>query len=267
MSETRRDYTIQALDNGLQVLEAFLKTNQPTLRMTDISTSLGLNKSRVFRILCTLERHGLVEQDEETKAYRLGTRMIAFAEAARRRLDLVRIAGPYLDHLAEQSSETVHLGIADGYEAICVAKRESPQSIRLYAEVGRRAPLHQGGVPKVLLAFMPPEERESVLAALEESAPLHGYPAVDRARLEQQLERIREEGYAIVVDELDPGSHSIAAPIRDYSGRVVAAVSIAGPSHRFTPDKISRFVQLVRQAADEISHRLGYRDTDHPAET
>jgi len=81
---------------------------------------------------------------------------------------------------------------------------------------------------------------------------------IDPDQLEQTLARIRQQGYAVVVDELDQGAHSIAAPIRDAQGRVVAAISIAGPSHRFTPERVQRYIQLVQQAAQEISHALGY---------
>ncbi|HEY65165.1 MAG TPA: IclR family transcriptional regulator [Caldilineae bacterium] len=257
MAETRRDYTIQALHHALEVLEAFLETDKPTLGVSEISEKLGLNKSRVFRILNTLERHGFVEQDSETKQYRLGIRLMAFGAAVRRQLNIVQAADPILDELAERSGETVFLGVVDGREAVCIAKRESKHSIRLYAEIGRRAPLHVGGVPKVLLAFMPREERERWLR----DGPLpriNERTITDPQQLEKVLERIRQNGYAVEADDLDLGAHSIAAPIRDHTGRVVAAVSVAGPSQRFTPDKIQEFIKLVCRAADEISARLGY---------
>ncbi len=165
MAEAARDYTIQALHHALAVLETFLEPDKVVQGISEISEALDLNKSRVFRILNTLEQHHFVQRDPETKRYRLGVALMVFGETARQRLEVVQVATPVLDALAEQSEETVHLGVLDGDESVCVARRVSAHSVRLYAEVGRRAPLHVGGVPKVLLAYLPPEERESILHA------------------------------------------------------------------------------------------------------
>ncbi|NOZ27074.1 MAG: IclR family transcriptional regulator [Chloroflexi bacterium] len=257
MTMAQRDYTIQALHHALVVLDTFLEADRPTQGISEISEKLGLNKSRVFRILNTLEQHGFVERDPETKRYRLGVRLITFGEAVRRHLDVVQAADPILDELAERTGETIYLGVADGHEAVCVAQRESRYGVRLYAEIGRRVPLHVGGVPKVLLAHMPPEKRSRVL----HNGPLPRiteHTITDPDRLEKILEGIRQRGYAVEADDLDLGAHSVAAPVRDYAGRVVAAVSIAGPSQRFTPDRIQEFIQLICHAADRISARLGY---------
>jgi IclR family KDG regulon transcriptional repressor len=257
MNETNRDYTIQALYHALLVVESFLEPGRAVQGISQIADELGLNKSRVFRILTTLERRGFVEQDPESKQYRLGLRFLSVGAAVQDRLEIVQIAAPLIDELAAKTGETVHVGVRSGHEAVCVAKRESARSVRLYAEVGRRAPLHVGGVPKVLLAHMAPTERAEVV---------HGAPLsriTDRTMtdpdiLEKILDQIRRDGFHVAVGDLDEHVHSIAAPIRNHTGQVVAAISLAGPSHRFPPDKIQRNIDLVCTAASEISTRLGY---------
>jgi DNA-binding IclR family transcriptional regulator len=258
MAEAARDYTIQALHHALNVLETFLEPDQGAQGISEISEALDLNKSRVFRILNTLEQHHFVQRDPETKQYRLGVALMVFGETARKRLEVVQVAASVLDALAEQSEETVHLGVLDGDESVCVARRVSAQSVRLYAEVGRRAPLHVGGVPKVLLAYLPAEDRHRILQ--RSTLPrITEETVVDPDALERSLAQIRRNGYNVAVGDLDPAVHSIAAPIRDHAGRVVAAVSVAGPSHRFPPAKVEATIQLVCQSAAEISRLLGHR--------
>jgi IclR family transcriptional regulator, KDG regulon repressor len=111
-------------------------------------------------------------------------------------------------------------------------------------------------VPKVLLAHLPDEERWAVLDQFAELG------AIERGVLERRLAQVREQGYVVVVDELDSGAHSIAAPIHDYRGRVVAGLSIAGPSHRFSEETVERYIELVQQAAGQISRALGYRTAE-----
>ncbi|MCW5852688.1 MAG: IclR family transcriptional regulator [Anaerolineae bacterium] len=257
MTATPRDYNISVLDSALRILQTFLMPGRTEQSLSDISQALSLNKSRTFRILATLEQHGFVEQDHRTRNYRLGLRLLELGGAVHRRLDLVQVARPILDELAEASGEAIFLGVPDGLEAVCVDKRESRHPIRLYGEVGRRSSLHVGGVPKVLLAYMV-EEDPCVLEriALPKITPAS---VTDRTELAQLLASIRQDGYVVTLDDLDWGAHSVAAPVRDHTGRVVAAVSIAGPSERFTLDRVTQYVALIQRAGEELSARLGYR--------
>lgn len=256
MPNATRDYNISALHSALQVLESFLQTNTAEQSLTEISQRLGLNKSRVFRILATLEQHGFVEQSETSRGYRLGLRLLAYGNAVQHKLSVVTAASPIMDDLAQVTGETVFLGVPDGFECIVVDKRESKHPIRLFGEVGRRAPLHVGGVPKMLLAYMA-EEDPSLLHRLPLSK-ITSATVTDVKALAARLTDIRTDGYVVTSDDLDWGAHSIAAPIRNHAGRVVAALSVAGPSERFTPERIEKYISLVRYATDQISRRLGY---------
>lgn len=246
------DYTVGVLEDAIQILDV-LKGSGGGATLAQLTEETGLVKNKVFRLLFTLEKHQLVERDE-SGVYHLGIRMLTFAQSVQEQNRLLEVSSPVMDWLMEETGETIFLGVANGYEALCVAARVSTQSIRLYAEVGRRAPLHSGGVPKTLLAHMPRQQREAVLAAFTDDPDI---PDVEQLRTE--LAVVREQGYVVVVDELDQGAHSVAAPIFDHQEQVVAGVSIAGPSHRFPPDAVNRYIELVKEAASQISEGLGYR--------
>lgn len=251
------DYTIAVLEDAIDVLNALLAA-EDGLTLGEIARETGLGKNKTFRILATIEKHRLVQRDEDG-AYRLGIRFLSFGERVRSQTNLLRAAQPAMDRLAQETGESIFLGVIDGREALCVDARESRRSIRLYAHVGRRAPLYVGGVPKLLLAFLPEQEREALLDEIE-LEPFTAHTMVDRAALTALLAQVREQGYIVSADDLDLGAHSVAAPIWDYSGRVVAAISIAGPSVRFTEATIRRYVELVCEAADDISTALGYEE-------
>ena len=161
-----------------------------------------------------------------------------------------------MDQLVVETGETVFLGALDGRQALCIDARESPQSIRLYARIGRRSPLYAGSIPKLLFAFLPDPVREEWLQELE-LTPITSYTVTDRDQLRQQLIHIRSQGYAITSNDLDEGATSVAAPIRDHTGQVVAAISVAGPSQRFSEDRIDWILTQVLKGAAEISANLG----------
>ena len=250
------DYSIAVIEDAIQVLDTCLHADEP-ISLADITRETGLVKNKAFRILSTLEKHHLVERNG-SGAYHLGVRFLSFGERVRGQMDLVQASQGVMDLLAAETEESIFLGVVDGCEALCVEARESQRSIRLFARVGRRSPLYVGGVPKVLLAYLPDDERQVVLDETTFEA-FTSHTIRDRQELEKLLEQIREQRYIVTADDLDLGAHSIAAPIWNYEGRVVAALSIAGPSARFSADVIRRYVALVREGASDISAKLGYQ--------
>jgi IclR family KDG regulon transcriptional repressor len=251
------DYTIAILEHAIQVLETFLKQEEP-LSLAQVTRESGLSKSKVFRILHTLEKHQYVERDL-AGAYRLGIRFLDFGRRVQQEMDLLGASQAVMDWLAGETRESIFLGVLDGKEALCIDARQSSHSIRLSAQIGQRTPFYAGGVPKVLLAFLPEDERSRLLAETE-LRQITPYTIVDRAELEASLAEIRRLDYVVTVGDLDEGAHSIAAPIRDHEGQVIAAISIAGPSERFTEPTVERYVALIMKGAACISHTLGYQD-------
>jgi len=251
------DYTIAILEETFRLFQLLLDYDAP-MTLAEVTRSSGLSKNKAFRILYTLEKHQFVERNPEG-AYRLGVRFLHFGQHVQDQLDMLTAARPTLDWLAAQTRESIFLGVRDGDEALCVDARQSPHPIRLYAKVGQRAPLYAGGVPKVLLAFMDEAERTSLLDRTE-IRPLTPSTVTERAHLERILREIRLRGVAVTADDMDEGVHSVAAPIRNADDKVIAAVSIAGPSERFDEETIERYCRLAIEAASRISAEMGYRE-------
>jgi len=223
---------------------------------------LRLHKSTVSRILSTLEIEGLVSKNPETGKYRLGLGLISLAGVALGRLDVRGISQPFLGALVDLSRETVNVVVLDGTECVNIEHFASPQPIRYVGWIGRRMPLHCTAAGKILLAHLPPPERSALLAV-----PLPSYTektVTNPYTLAESLTEIREQGYAIVHEEFEEGFSSIAAPLFNHAGQVVAAVSISGPSYRMDAERIETFIGPLQQVAGQISAQMGYTGEASP---
>jgi IclR family acetate operon transcriptional repressor len=223
--------------------------------VTELARRLGLHKSTASRLLATLEKRGLVEQDEENGKYRLGLVVIRLAERAEQTLDLRSIAMPELDRLARATRETTGLGVLDDDALLTVAQADGPNLVAMGDWTGRHMPLHCAASGKVLLASLP--ERE-VLRLVRRGLQ----QCTDRTltRLEpllEELARVRRRGFATAFGEFEPTMNAVAAPVHDARGAVVAAVDVRGPSFRVAPARVPELVQHAREAAAAISVRLG----------
>lgn len=247
------DYTIAVVQDAVNILDAFCN-EQKGLTLTQAVAKSGLGKNKVFRILHTLERSGMVYRDGNHK-FHLGFRVAEMADNVHQHHLLRDISEPIMAELLQKTQETIFLGVPSGHYALCIAALESTRSVRLYARVGIQTPLYIGGVPKVLLANMKASARDSHLRHFEQSVR---EDEIDWDDLRHKLERIRLQGYGITIDELDLGAHSVSAPIFDSSGGVIAGMSIAGPSIRFDADQMKQYIHLVTEATFRISTRLGY---------
>lgn len=249
------NYTISAVDRALTILETLAE--HPGASVTELAKVSGNTKSLVFRLIYTLEQRGYVIKDPVSRTYMLGYRSLYLAASAQDNVTLLTSAAPFLDDLARQAGEQVNLLVRDGLHSVCVALRSAPKSGRLYAQVGRRGPLHAGGGPKILLAFAPDEVRDAVLASdLEAFTP---NTLVDPEKLAERLAVIRETGRNESRDDLDVDSFSFAAAIRGRDGDVIAAVSVAGKIGHLTPGTSERLRGLVDEAARRISEAMGWR--------
>ena len=247
---------IQSIRRAVSILRSFSEA-EPELSVTVLSRRLSLHKSTVSRILTTLQYEGLVDQNPSNGRYRLGVGLISLAGVALGRLDARGVAQPYLDQLVSVSKETVNLAVLDGLECVTVDRAPSPQPLRYVGWIGRRTPLHCTASGKVFLAFLPADEQNRIL-----SLPLVPYTEttiVDADSLRAALAQIRTQGYAIVHEEFEPGFSSIAAPVFDQTARVVAAISIAGPTYRMEPAHIDGLIKPLSQTGQTISIELGYR--------
>lgn len=247
-------YRIAAVDRAFALLEVLAQ--YPDLGVTELAERTGNTKSLVFRLLRTLEERGYVIKNADDRTYGLGYRVLFLADQTRRQSRLIAAAGPFLDELAESTRENALLIVREEMHSVCIAMRESPLPLRLFAQIGKRGPLHAGGGPKVLLAFAPEAVRRAVL-----TGRLEGYTPTtptDAEHLERALDEIRALGFTLSTGELEPDVYSMAAPVHDYSGQVVAALSVAGPVSRLSGSVRQRVRGLVIDAATRLSHDLGH---------
>ena len=245
---------VRSVDRAAALLLA-LGQSDGEAGVTELARRLGLHKSTASRLLATLQKRGLVEQDEESGKYRLGLVIIRLAEKAERTLDLRGISMPELERLARLTHETTGVGILDGDALLTVAQADGPNLIAVGDWTGRSTPLHCVASGKVLMAAL--AERE-VLRIVRRGLVSH----TDRTLTElepllEELARIRRRGYATALCEYELGLNAVAAPIHDARGNVVAAVHIWGPAFRLTPRRIPELAAQAREAAAAISLRLG----------
>lgn len=247
---------LSSVRNAARLLKVF-RSRERELGVSELARRLGLGKSSVHRVLTTLVAEGLVEQNPVTGNYRLGIVMFELGEAVRVHMDLHAAAGPVLAALREQTRESCQVGILDGCDVVYVDRLESPQTLRLFTETGRRVPVNCTSSGKILLAHLDGAELDRVLAAAPMAA-LTPRTITDRDRLVDELATVRRRGFAEAVEERELGVVSIAVPIRDVRGEVVAALSIGAPSARLGPSARRRLVPVLVEAGEAASRRLGW---------
>ncbi len=257
-------YTVKSLVKALNILEV-LADEEPPYTLTQLSRRLHLHVSTVHRLLVNLVRHGFVEEDTISGGYQLSYRVLRMGLRVLDRLDFRRVANPLLRDLNLRTKETVHMAILQETRAISIEKFDSPQPVGLDARLGGIMPLHCTGVGKTLLAYQSEE-------LLDQAVQSPGFPRMTPhtvtglPQLRKELEKIREQGYAVDQEEAVEGLSCVAGPIFNHTGQVVAAFSVAGPATRFTAARIPEIAQMVRETSQQISYRLGYRgDPRRPA--
>ena len=245
---------VRSVDRAAALLLA-LGDCQGEAGVTELARRLGLHKSTASRLLATLQKRGLVEQDEETGKYRLGLVVIRLAERAERTLDLRGISMPELERLARLTHETTGLGILDADALLTVAQADGPNLIAVGDWTGRSTPLHCVASGKVLMAAL--AEREVLRIVRRGLVSYTERTITELEPLLEELARIRRRGYATALGEYEIGLNAVSAPVHDARGHVVAAVDIWGPAFRLTPRRIPELAVQAREAAAAISIRLG----------
>lgn len=255
---TQRDQApvTRSVARAVAILQAF-DESRIELGVTKLSQLTGIDKSTVYRLLNDLQQAGLIEQNPETSKYYLGFGLVRLAGLALRRLELPDIARPHLRELAELSQETVNLSIStNGNEIINIDGVTSPQMVRNVGWIGREMPIHAVSGGKVMMAYLPDERVDQILA--EELERFTEHTITDPTRLRKELEQIRQVGYGIAEEELEIGLSAVAAPIRNHEGQVAAIISVSGPAFRLPRERLIELGITTKQTADAISKQTGY---------
>src|SRR5438128_2044202 len=248
--------TVQSVDRTLELFELLVES-QDELGLRDLSEASNLPVGTVHRLLGVLVARGYVRQNPATRRYTIGFIALDLAERIRRRDGLAQQAGPFLRELVRLTGESANLAVLDGSQAVYLAQVAPPRMVRMFTEVGNRVPLYASGTGKVLLAHLPTDQREALLAQLElnQFTPL---TITDREHLRIELDRICQQGYARDNGEIEEGVQCAALPVRDSAGRVVAALSVSGPSSRLTRERVDMWLPQMKEVAADFSHALAH---------
>lgn len=255
--------TVQSVERTLDLLEALADVGE--VGIAQLSARVGLHASTVHRLLATLIARGYVRQNPESGRYLLGLKPLDIARSVKIHLDLRRQALPVLRQLMRDSGETANLAVMNNDHLVYLEQVTSPDwMLRMFVQVGGRAPLHSTASGKVLLANLTEAERKQLLSNYR-LVPYATRTIVELRILLDELAEVRRQGYATDWGEQEDGVCCIAGPVRDHSGRVVAAISISGPWIRVAPDRVSSLVPLVLSACDQLSTALGYVAEEAPS--
>jgi DNA-binding IclR family transcriptional regulator len=244
---------VQSVDRALTILELLARDGEAGV--TEIAAGLGVHKSTAFRLLVTLEAHRLVEQVNDRGRYRLGVGNLRLAGATTARLDLVTEARPVCRQLAADTGETVNITVRSETSALYLDQVAGSSALQSHNWVGQHIPLHATSNGKVLLSELSEAELKT---ALRDLPRFTDSTITTRAKLRDELAKVRADGYALAVDELEVGLTAAAAPIRSAHGDIIASMSISGPSFRLEDDRLAHVVPMLVAAATEVSHRLGW---------
>jgi DNA-binding IclR family transcriptional regulator len=247
-----RDYNIAAVGRALDLLEALSRIGPAPLAA--LASEARCTRTAGFRLLRTLEARGFAIQDEARGMWRLGARWGVLGRAAVEQGALAATAMPFLAALGKTSGENAYLRVRDGLEAETIAIFQTDPGLRVYSDVGKRQPLHAGS-SRLLLAHAPEAVQTQVLAQrLPRFTPA---TRTDAAWIAADLQRIRTRGYLLTTDEVIAGAATVAAPVRDASGQVMAVLSVSAPTMRMRPPRPRSLLPIVLDAAVKLSRALG----------
>ena len=251
------DKGIQVIDRAFDILE-LLSDVKEGMGVTEIANHIGLNKSTVHRILTSMASRGYIERASGKGVYRNGLKLVDLASVHLNSVELKTEARPFLRELTGRMNLTTHLAILDGTEAVYIDKVDVESSLRLYSQIGRRISVHCSALGKCLLSGLSDVEVNERLRKCDFRR--HTANTISsRQALLRQVESVRVRGFAVDDQEHEEGIRCMAAPVRDYRGKVVAAISLTGPATIVSREREAEISELVMGVAREISRRLGHR--------
>jgi len=257
----RRDksnYIIQSVSHALDVLEQF-RGEEDELGVTELSKRLKLHKNNVFRILATLQSRNYIEQNKSNENYRLGVKCLELGQTFIQQRGMLKQSRAILSALAERSGETSYISILRANEVVYIDAVEASSTVRVVSRLGLHMPTHATAAGKAIIAFDSEEEIRNRFGKELIRYTDNTFRSVED--LMRNLEKVRESGYATDLEEFEVGLRCIAAPVRDYTRKVIGAVSVSGPAHRLSDERIEQSIgaEVVR-SGKELSTRLGYRE-------
>jgi len=254
------DYRSQVLDRAVRILDT-LAGQDNEVGLSELTSRLGFSKSTVHRLLMALAGHRFVRQNPQNGKFRLGERLFELGARVGGRARLIEAVREPLGELAAATGETAHLGILSQGEVVSVYAVEGPRTLRTPATVGRRTPAHASSLGKSMLAYLPADAVDEIIRA-RGLRRYTNHTLEDWRGLRAELEQIRRKGWAVDNEEFEEGLCCIGAPVCDGTGRVLAAISIAGPANRIRGQREGELIAQVKQAAARTSAALAGSATE-----
>lgn len=248
--------SVRAVERMIDILQVFTFETQE-LSLAQVCTYAGLPKTTTYRILTTLEKRNLVMQDPMTGKYRLGYEIVKLGNIAQYSNSIQRTAREDMERLSYETQQTCNLYIRDGFERRCIAQVIGTQYVKRYSYLGARYPLYCGA-GKLLLAYADEDIQKQYFATTQFERYTE-YTITDPELLKRDLTQILRDGYSVTKGERDPMTAMVSAPLYDYTGKVVASITISGPVYLFTDENVTLYREKLLEAAHNISLKLGYK--------
>jgi IclR family KDG regulon transcriptional repressor len=239
---------------SMELLNLFI--DHANLNLNDIVQMTNIPKTTIHRMVGSLQEMKLLQKNDQGQ-YSLGLLFLQYGELVKERLDIRVAALPVMKQLRDDIGEAVNLFIKDEKEALYIEKVDTNHPIRLFTKIGRRAPLYAGACARILLAYSSEADKERYLKeiALE---PIGSGTITNADKLRSLLAETKANGYAFSISELENHTFALSAPLFDYSGEVVAGISIAGPEDRLNDSRMPELIAKVKTAALDISRKMGW---------
>lgn len=251
-----KEQTVQTLDRTLDIIE-LLATSPQGMGVTEIGAKLELHKSTVHRLLNALAQRGYIEKDPKSGLYKIGLKFIEISSHHLHRLELKTEAAPIMRRLAESTGLVTHLAILDDTDVVYIEKVDVVQSFRLYSQIGKRIPVYCSALGKVLLSGESPLRQNQILQSII-FQPYTENTIRDQETLRVEVQKTAQRGWAVDDEEHEAGIRCIAAPVKDFTRKIIAAISISGDRNTLAAEQDDKFSALVVEAAEAISKRMGY---------
>lgn len=266
MNEATDKSYVESIAKGMAVL-SYVIHSRDAVGISRLSKELGLSMGSVQRVTNTLHRLGYLRKDKISHGYTPGHKTLGMGLAITKDIDIKRVAHPYLEELSKAIGETVNLAIFDGNGIVYVDRIKTEQIININLHIGSRLPLHCTSMGKCILAYLPADELDELIDKMEMNA-MTPTTITSRDALRENLDTVRKRGFSLNNQELEVGLRSVAAPVRDDSGTVIAAVNIAVPASRVTLDELMGvFAEKIVETTRLISESMGYRNKPILAKT
>jgi len=249
-------YRVKSVEKAMKLLKLYSFKNHE-LNLSQLSNELKIHKSTAYRLATTLAEGGFLHWDPQKGTYSLGLRLMEFSSILMSSMELRVVARPHLEKLRQVTGITVHLGVLDQGEVVYIDKLEGDGGLRLYSEIGKRTLCHCTALGKALLADTSESKVRHILE--EKGMPFRTENTITSIpQFLTHLKQVREDGYALDNEEHERLVHCVAAPIRDYTGSIVAALSATLITKLLVKEDLNVYIAMVKEAGAKLSEELGY---------